>query len=400
MSSRFQLEGKTSHADPVLVDPEAYDATEQQFAASLEGCRPRFVVSQENEAAAPPSASARLPDSAATLRDSTNNSVANSAERDSESLSVGSLDARPHEEPSSAEGHEAVLEAECPHAWRNEVAARLDRYRAKRRPREPRYPSLQLKFNTNDDVWASSPALDPSSGPEQPGIPADDVRARAAASENAVPRAYPEPGPAETTARIIPFPRYDPPPPPQDELAEPVLLIPRILEAPEEAQPQPALGGILIEPAEESNERRPGIEVPIQPAPMPRRILATAIDMLLVLVAVGIFGYIFLCTSQAIPPAAQLLAMTLLLAGVLWPVYQYVLLVYAGATPGLKLAKLRLSRFNSGPVPRSRRRWRVLASALSGISLGLGYAWSILDEDQLCWHDRITETYMAPKSSP
>jgi hypothetical protein len=38
----------------------------------------------------------------------------------------------------------------------------------------------------------------------------------------------------------------------------------------------------------------------------------------------------------------------------------------------------------------------VFASVLSGLSLGLGYAWCWLDEDQLCWHDRITRTYMAP----
>jgi uncharacterized RDD family membrane protein YckC len=42
------------------------------------------------------------------------------------------------------------------------------------------------------------------------------------------------------------------------------------------------------------------------------------------------------------------------------------------------------------------RRWRVLASVLSGFSLALGYAWCFLDEDRLSWHDRITRTYMAP----
>jgi len=73
------------------------------------------------------------------------------------------------------------------------------------------------------------------------------------------------------------------------------------------------------------------------------------------------------------------------------------LLVYSGATPGLKLAKLELQRFDGDPVPRVMRRWRVLASVLSGISLGLGYAWCLLDEDELCWHDRITRTYMAPR---
>ena len=30
-------------------------------------------------------------------------------------------------------------------------------------------------------------------------------------------------------------------------------------------------------------------------------------------------------------------------------------------------------------------------------SLGMGYAWVFLDEDVLCWHDRITHTYLAPR---
>jgi len=30
----------------------------------------------------------------------------------------------------------------------------------------------------------------------------------------------------------------------------------------------------------------------------------------------------------------------------------------------------------------------------------LGYAWCFFDEDQLCWHDRITRTYMARVPSP
>jgi len=39
----------------------------------------------------------------------------------------------------------------------------------------------------------------------------------------------------------------------------------------------------------------------------------------------------------------------------------------------------------------------VLASWLSAVSAGMGYAWVFLDEDVLCWHDRITHTYLAPK---
>ena len=75
----------------------------------------------------------------------------------------------------------------------------------------------------------------------------------------------------------------------------------------------------------------------------------------------------------------------------MWSAYQYLLLVYSGTTPGLKLAKLELHRFDGSPVPLRLRRWRVLTSVLSGLSLGLGYAWCFLDEDSLCWHDRITQ---------
>jgi hypothetical protein len=50
-------------------------------------------------------------------------------------------------------------------------------------------------------------------------------------------------------------------------------------------------------------------------------------------------------------------------------------------------------------LSRGLRRWRVLASILSLASLGLGYAWCFLDEDQLSWHDRITRTHLAPRKT-
>ena len=99
-----------------------------------------------------------------------------------------------------------------------------------------------------------------------------------------------------------------------------------------------------------------------------------------------------------LPPLAKIAGSGALLIGLMWSAYQYLLLVYSGTTPGLKLAKLELHRFDGSPVPLRLRRWRVLTSVLSGLSLGLGYAWCFLDEDRLCWHDRITRTYMAPKN--
>ena len=160
----------------------------------------------------------------------------------------------------------------------------------------------------------------------------------------------------------------------------------------------PALGGILIEPAEEPVfEKRPGIEVPLQAASLSRRLLATGIDALILLVGFTLFGYIFFRVAGGVPPFKPAAGMTVVLLAILWLAYQSLLLIYTGSTPGLRLAKLRLNRFDDSAVPRRIRGWRVLAAVLSGISLGLGYAWCLLDEDQLCWHDRITKTYMAPR---
>jgi uncharacterized RDD family membrane protein YckC len=71
--------------------------------------------------------------------------------------------------------------------------------------------------------------------------------------------------------------------------------------------------------------------------------------------------------------------------------------VYAATTPGLRLAGLQLARFDGTRANRRLRRWRVLASYLAAVSLGMGYVWVFLDEDALCWHDRITHTYLAPR---
>jgi uncharacterized RDD family membrane protein YckC len=388
MKPRFEPDvpaGKDENPSASLIDPEAYDASEQQFAASLEqtassgqprSVLPRFIVEDE-----PPQ----------------------SAHTGGQEMSSFAID-------TSAEILEAPATAESepqspadPDSWRREVAERLNHYRARRRTREPRYPSLQLKFEP-DPISSAAPA--PAEPPSPPPVhtareTVDYVHSAAAPRITlAEPVNYPRIVPAattETTAKIIEFASYNPAPRALDELAEPVLDRPRIIEAPELAFPPPALGGILIEAVEEpENERRPGFEIPLQAAPMARRIAASAIDFTLVMSAFAAFAYVFYRFAAELPPLGKIAGEGVLLIGVLWSAYQYLLLVYSGTTPGLKLAKLELHRFDGSPVPLRVRRWRVLTAMLSGLSLGLGYAWCFLDEDKLCWHDRITRTYMAP----
>jgi uncharacterized RDD family membrane protein YckC len=140
------------------------------------------------------------------------------------------------------------------------------------------------------------------------------------------------------------------------------------------------------------------MEIPLQTSRISRRLLAVGIDAMVVVSALCLFAYIFFRITNTIPPLKQFAEIAALIFGTFWGGYQYLLLTYSGTTPGLWLAKLRVSRFDGEPIPRQARRRRVFASIfLSGLSLGLGYAWCLLDEDQLCWHDRITRTHLAPK---
>jgi hypothetical protein len=316
-------------------------------------------------------------------------------------------------------------------AWRQEVAARLNRYQARHKPRPPRYPSLRLPFEKDaaPAVDMDSSQIEPPSFPrrmtpasnralaldEFADIVSDAVEAdpvagpapslslpHAQASPEAKTEDKPQPA-APTTAKgkIIEFPRFwTPAPPPLDELAEPVFDRdrPRILEAPEVVPPLPALGGITIEPAQRPEvEKRPGIDIPLQTASLARRIFSAAIDGVIIAAAGVLFAFIFWKLAEIRPPRFEIIGLAAGLSGLFWAAYQYLLLVYSGTTPGLLLARLELARFNGSPAGRRLRRWRVLASFLSAASLGMGYAWVFLDEDSLCWHDRITHTYLAPK---
>jgi uncharacterized RDD family membrane protein YckC len=222
--------------------------------------------------------------------------------------------------------------------------------------------------------------------------PAPEISVESAPQSLAQPK-------AQTGAKIIEFPRFAwaPPPPPLDQLAEPVIDKPRILEVPEVAPPPPALGGITIEPPpREEIERRPGIDIPLQSAPLGLRLVASLIDGMIIAAASALFGLIFWKVTFFRPPQIQLIGLATGILCLFWAAYQYLLIIYAANTPGLRLARLELTRFDGSPTTRSLRRWRVLASWLSAVSLGMGYAWVFLDEDVLCWHDRITHTYLAP----
>lgn len=295
--------------------------------------------------------------------------------------------------------------------WRNELSARLSTYRSRRKAPPPRYPSLRLPFGPATSALKvprfeqSLPEPSLETAPDH-SLTGDDCLAVAHEVTSVAPEPVRETAPPRRTsssssgAKIIEFPRFAwaPPPPPPDQLAGPVMDVPRILEVPDAAPPAPALGGITIEPVPvEENRKRPGVDAPLQNALLGQRFLASAIDGLIITGASALFGFVFWKIALVRPPQIQLMTLAPAVPCLFWAVYQYLLIVYSGSTPGLRVARLQLTRFDGRPTTRSLRRWRVFASYLSAASLGMGYVWLFLDEDALCWHDRITRTYLAPR---
>ncbi len=295
---------------------------------------------------------------------------------------------------------DAVLQAADEPAWRDELSDRLNRYRARRKVRPPRYPSLSLQFDarigrqrtrrivrcrTFESVSNHALALDGMR--HEPSAAAATRISQVTRRRPSVrdcccgPRAAPHAsrpvyacqredyrvsgirlGPARASAGSTGGASWG--------------RRPRILEVPEVAPPPPALGGITIEPAEQGEaEKRPGIDIPLQSAPLGRRCVAALVDGSDRRGGIGSFRVHLLEGGGGASAAGCRFWGSLPgISCLFWAAYQYLMIVYAASTPGLRVAGLELARFDGTSTSRSLRRWRVLASCLSAVSAGMGYA--------------------------
>jgi uncharacterized RDD family membrane protein YckC len=307
----------------------------------------------------------------------------------------------------------------------------VDRYRARRR----RYnPDLSLRFDFESQRKANRSLLAANVTPVPPPLsqaPTDSQRENAAAAQEiaalfvdaleqnsrapadaAAPPA-PEPTPSQPEPKpprprkIIEFPRpaahfyYL-----RDELAEPVVETPRILEAAPitEEKLLPAVPAITLDEAPQAEEPLLAeIELAIRPAALAQRILAAVLDAMVLGAALALFAYVLLKVSPiaGLPLAlirtrAALLAVASTLA-VFWTMYHYLMLVYGNATVGMRMAGLVISSFDGKPIKRIARRRRLFAMFVSAIAAGLGFFWAVFDDDALGWHDRISRTYLVSR---
>ncbi len=122
------------------------------------------------------------------------------------------------------------------------------------------------------------------------------------------------------------------------------------------------------------------------------RAIAGILDFSLVIVALGVFLGVFHSIGGTVgegPEAFRTLAFAFI--GLLF-FYWIFYLRYVGETAGMAWMKLRVASLDGKP-PTPLQKWlRAGGTILSCCAAGMGFLWSLADEDTLTWHDRMSRT--------
>jgi uncharacterized RDD family membrane protein YckC len=301
-------------------------------------------------------------------------------------------------------------------AWRREIVSRVQQHRARRhRAADPN--ALELDFSADTPYSFGTEQQDGAMPPPPERFHEIVI------PQNMVKPVMGRPEPP----KVIRFPRTQPARIPTveevmlDELeqAAPTPESPRIIEAYDVAQIEtdlepiesmeiepvvrpslrgqqmellPSFDDIQLEPEEARTDHDD--EVIPRPAPLGQRCISGVVDAGLVFIATGAFAFTFVELAEEMPQSRMTLVCLLAAAGIFWLLFQYIFLTYRRATPGMRMAQLELCTFEGKATTMFDRQTRAAASALSAFSIGLGYAWALVDEDRLGWHDRISQTHL------
>ena len=62
-------------------------------------------------------------------------------------------------------------------------------------------------------------------------------------------------------------------------------------------------------------------------------------------------------------------------------------------TPGMRYARIALCTFDDNNPTVGQSLMRIPAMLLAALPLGAGLLWSVVDRENLGWHDRLSKTY-------
>ena len=151
-----------------------------------------------------------------------------------------------------------------------------------------------------------------------------------------------------------------------------------------EEQPQPLPDYYAIQP-----------DAPrLYQAPFSRRMMATMVDAALILSLVWGTAYLVASHFDHLPSlrVSEVLGVVATLGFA--ALYEWFFLTFTKVTPGMRYAQLSLCTFDEEVPTAAQVKERMKAMLISVLPVGLGVVWSIFDDDQMSWHDRLSKTYL------
>jgi len=256
-----------------------------------------------------------------------------------------------------ASGSSVRSNADGETAWRSELSERLASYRARRRRSSPNEDQSQFAFDAEHEA----------AGPPR---------------QVAVAEAYDDDAPSDF-AFTIAIGRSAPSKQQDGQMFIDVSLPPNEAtgetaagERPSDAAEVPASSGLY--PVASMDERR----------------IAALIDGACLLFAYGGFLTLFGSLGGQFTFSKMSAAVYTIAFAIVYLQYFFLFTVFGGTTPGMMLRRLEVVDFSGEePAPRSLLL-RAAGYMLSAGTFFLGFFWSMWDEDELTWHDRISHTYL------
>ena len=285
-------------------------------------------------------------------------------------------------------------------------------YRARHNRPEPDDPQPELSFDdpASDDAFADSDAAESLHGAVAPQRDAEVTAREVIASESRLETPQREPIERTTHNRVPPrsaasgasfpavndfvapppaLPRRPDPPPPRDR--------PK-LEHLEIDVAQPAFDFDAADGQSYAKRSEPELSwsdsAVFTVAPLARRRKAALLDAALLLFSYGAFLSVFAALGGRFAFSKLDVAVVGATLAVFYALYVALFTFFGGTTPGMMLRHLRVVGFDGSEPTPAQLVWRSFGYLVSAGTLMFGFLSALWDDDGLCWHDRISQTYL------
>jgi uncharacterized RDD family membrane protein YckC len=236
-------------------------------------------------------------------------------------------------------------------AWRDELAARMDAYRARRRKVAPSSAQSRLPFeDRSGELHDHSVAVADSAAAE------NDFSFTIAIGRNSAP-AEKRDARMEIDVSVAPASR----------------------------------GKEAFSPADDGMTEQYGL-YPV--ASLDERRWAALIDGACLLFAYGGFLALFGSMGGQFTISKLSAAVYAATLGIVYLQYFALFTIFGGTTPGMMFRGLQVTSFTGDPPTPRQMLLRSAGYILSAGTFFLGFFWAWWDEDALTWHDRLSRTYL------